>query len=211
MKTLSVVCLCLVPVALAAKEYPRPNVEYSADITMTMESGGQAISMAGKVFSALDRERREIDMMGQQSVIITRHDSKTTLILMPAQKMYLEQKHGAGGAPGMPGGPDPMRTWQDSDVSMTELGKETINGVATTKYELSMKTPDGAAKGLLWLSADRIPIRFEGSSAPSADKARGGTFRMEAKNLKIGKQPAALFEVPAGFQKFTMPSGGPPR
>jgi len=31
---------------------------------------------------------------------------------------------------------------------------------------------------------------------------------MELKNLKIGKQDPKLFEIPAGYQKFEMPSMG---
>ena len=36
-----------------------------------------------------------------------------------------------------------------------------------------------------------------------------GEFSMEYKNIKEGNIPATVFEVPAGYQKMSMPAGMP--
>ena len=44
-------------------------------------------------------------------------------------------------------------------------------------------------------------VRFE-----STQEAGGGNVILELSNLQVGSQSAALFEIPAGYTKFAMPT-----
>ena len=87
------------------------------------------------------------------------------------------------------------------NVEITEVGTETIEGQSTTKYKMIMK--DGSAGGFMWITKDDIVMKMDGVVKNGKDKSR---ITMSLKNLKIGAQDAALFEVPAGFTK--LPSMG---
>jgi hypothetical protein len=80
------------------------------------------------------------------------------------------------------------------------LGQDTVNGIATTKYAIDETVPEGHASGTLWLSRDGIPMRLTGSFA--ATKGRVSTVSWELSHVKIGPQPAELFEAPQGYSKL---------
>ena len=80
------------------------------------------------------------------------------------------------------------------------VGQETVNGIATTKYAIDETVPEGHADGTLWLSRDGIPMKLAGSF--TAQNGRVSTMRWELSHVKIGPQPAALFEPPPGFSKL---------
>ncbi len=126
--------------------------------------------------------------------MIVRTDKQEGYMLMPAQKMYMQldfpQAQAQSGA-----------QTADSDVEITEVGAETVEGQSATKYKMIMK--DGSAGGFLWITKDGIVMKMDGVVKNGNDKSR---ITMTLKNLKIGSQDAALFEVPAGYTK--LPSMG---
>ena len=65
---------------------PVPTVEYSADRVIEAESG----TFGGRVYSALGRERTEMDAGGMKSVMILKLEENKGFMLMPAQRMYQE-------------------------------------------------------------------------------------------------------------------------
>jgi hypothetical protein len=79
-------------------------------------------------------------------------------------------------------------------------GRELVNGIATTKYAIDETVPEGHATGTLWLSADGIPMRLTGNF--TGQNGKPSSIRWELSRVKIGPQPAALFETPAGFSKL---------
>ena len=86
------------------------------------------------------------------------------------------------------------------DGSMSEmnlLGKEKINGRLTEKWEAATVQPNGQRmRSLQWHDVQlKIAIREE---------LPGGYVR-ELKDIKLGKQPDALFEIPAGYKQIEMP------
>jgi len=168
-------------------ELPHPTVEYSADRIMETESG----TFEGKVYATKDKERSETTMRNMQSVMILRRDQQIGYMLMPAQKMYRQMdlaqaQQQSGAAP-------------QNQVDITEVGRETVEGQSTTKYKLIMK--DGSAGGFMWFTADGILMKMDTVVKNGRDKSR---MTITLKNLKIGAQDAALFEVPAGYN--AMPS-----
>jgi hypothetical protein len=90
---------------------------------------------------------------------------------------------------------------QPNDVEITEVGGDTVEGIAATKYKMIMK--DGSAGGFLWLTSEGITVKMDMLSKDGHDKNR---TTVTLKNLVIGPQDAALFDPPADYK--AMPSFG---
>jgi hypothetical protein len=182
--------IALASAASLAATVPVPKVEYTAERVIESEHG----TMKHKVYSAGGKERSEIEMGGMQGVMILRPDKKIGWMLIPAQKMYMEldfaQARERTGAPA------------DEDVEITEVGKETVEGVQTTKYK--MVTADKMYGGFMWFTDDGIPIKMD--LLPREDTKKKSRITMTLRNLHVGDQDDALFELPAGYSK--MPSFG---
>lgn len=192
-RLLSVVGLCwaaLVCGAAAAGPLPVPTVEYSADRTMETDQG----DFSGKVVVAKDKERTEMQMQGMSSITINRRDKQVSWMLMPQQRMYMENDLGSAQQQQPPTGPPP-------DVTISEVGKETLDGIETTKYKLVMK--DGEAGGFMWFTKEGINMKMDLLQKQGRNKTR---MTMTLTNLKIGPQDPALFEIPPGYNK--MPNMG---
>ena len=172
--------------------FAKPSVEYSADRVMTSDSG----KVAGKVYSAKDKERMELNEGGGM-VNIVRMDKKLAWTLMPSKKMYMEHKFSEQKGKRANG------DYQNCDVKQTEKGKEEVNGFSARKMAVEVSCPGNEKHtGTVWLTKEDIPIRMEISKADSKKEM----FQVELKNLKIGKQDPALFEIPAGYTPMSMPS-----
>ena len=94
-------------------------------------------------------------------------------------------------------------------ASRKELGKEAVNGISAVKSQIEATCPDGSGvSGTVWTTRDEILVRMDAVSRKAGGGA-GPRVVMEIRNLRIGKQDPALFEIPAGFSKLTMPAGIP--
>jgi hypothetical protein len=80
------------------------------------------------------------------------------------------------------------------------VGHETVNGVATIKYAVDKAIAQGRLAGALWLGDYGIPMRCDGSFTGHDGKV--STVHWELRNVEIGRQDAALFEVPPGYNKL---------
>jgi hypothetical protein len=172
-----------------AVAWQQPKVEYSADSYMEMAEA----TMQGALHSAPGKERREYVMEGQKMVMIARHDKKVAWVLMPEDKSYMEMKFPKEGRK------DDISGYK---IETTTIGPETVNGVKTTKSKIIMTGPKGEKLGgFWWASKEGIIVKMD---AISVDKGSKDRFKIELKNLKIGKQNPSLFEVPAGYTKMDM-------
>lgn len=146
-------------------------------------------SYVGRIWSMPGEQRHEQELPAVKPVFILHSDSAVGDILLPdlhtAVEFVLPRALAALGKPDLLGKP---------------VGKENINGIPTTKYTVDKKISDGRLTGSLWLSADGIPMKCDGSFTPNKGKA--STVHWELRHVEIGKQNAALFEVPAGFSKL---------
>ncbi len=185
--------LALCVTAFATTTYagglPVPTVEYSADRVIESSAG----TFNGKVYSAKDKERSETSMQGMQSVMILRRDKPLGYMLMPAPKMakppdFKVAQEQSGSQP-------------SDQVDISEVGSETVEGQAATKYKLVMK--DGSAGGFIWVTKDGIAVKMDMLTKSGRDKQR---MTVTLKNVTIGAQDPALFEVPSGYS--AMPSFG---
>jgi hypothetical protein len=183
--------------AVPAWAGPGINAEYSADEVVETADG----MTQSKVYSTPTMERREMSDGGQQMIAITRHDKKVTWTLMPEEKMFMS----------MPIGQSAVKKDEATDLSaykieQTPMGQETINGIVMHKGKMIMTAKDGSKMGgFMWTTKEGIIAKMD---ALSVDQGKKDRFKLEMKNLKIGKQPADLFEIPKGYEKMDMGAMG---
>jgi outer membrane lipoprotein-sorting protein len=150
--------------------------------------------MQGKIYIKGDRARLESSTPLGSVISILRLDKKAMWMLMAGQKTYMEMpldKEAYAKALNIP----------TDEASMKHLGTETINGFDTDKYETHVKTGGQEMKTTMWISKKLgVPLKIE-----SANKS----FIQEYKDIKEGGVDDALFELPAGYKKMTMPAGLP--
>lgn len=170
---------------------PKSTVEYSATRTMQTEM----MDMTSKVFVTPDKERNEMEMMGMKNISIMRRDKKLTWMLMPMQHTYMEHPFGAA-ADKQHENPD------DYNYELTKVGEETMNGFPCEKSKLIVTKPDGTKMGgFIWTSVkERIPVKMDALAKMEGKTMR---FKLELSDIKIGPQPADLFEIPEGYTKMT--------
>jgi len=155
--------------------------DFSADIVSTTKGG----VLTGKIFVAKEKTRMEMS----QAITITRMDKNVVWILMPEQRMYMEQplkpENVVATADKMPG-----------EIERKLIGKETVDGKMTNKYRIVYTVGDKKETIFQWITID--------SGFPVKTAAEDGSWASEYKNLKTGKQPDTLFEIPTGYQKFSL-------
>jgi hypothetical protein len=179
--------------------------DFSADMVDTSQS--KAVNKA-KMYATKDKMRFEPEAQGAHgTAVIVNFTTHTSDALMPERKMYMEFQ---GQGPG-------MQQWsrelfRPSDVgnacsewlklpnnqggTCKNLGSETVNGRSTVKYE---GTNAKGETGYVWVDKKiGFPIKWQ---------SKNDTWELQ--NIKEGSQPASLFEIPAGYQKFQMPTGIP--
>jgi len=177
------VCLLIFLFLFAAPGFAK---DFSADVENRVK-GGQP--MTGKVFLSGEKVRTEMAGM----VSITRLDKKVVWILMPEQKMYMEQ----------PLKPEDLAKAGEksaAEIGRKYLGEERVDGRAAKKYKVTYKTDKEENSMYQWIDNElQVPVKLE-----SVD----GDWTLLYKNVKVGAQRAELFEVPSGYQKVSV--GMPP-
>ncbi len=167
--------------------------EYSAD-QVTKNAKGAVIS-SSKVHVAPQKMR--VEQMGadhkSKSIVIFRFDQKVMRILMTEQKTYMENPLNEAAL---------QKTLKSIPIDAEEevLGTETVNGYACTKkrVEAKIRGPFGMIRSssTVWVS-DQIDL-------PLRTQQKNGETT-ELTNIKPGRQPADLFEVPSGYEKMPSP------
>lgn len=172
------------------------GAEYSADWSLETAEG----AMQGKIHVAGSKERREMVQEGESMVMILRPDKKSVWSLIPGERMYIEMKPGEKGS-----GEGDLSKY---DIEQTTVGQEVVNGVNTTKSKIILKEKPpktGKMGGFWWTTREGIVVKIDAISVEKQSKQR---IKSELKNLKVGRQDPALFEIPAGYSKMGMPDMG---
>ncbi|HEY1301355.1 MAG TPA: hypothetical protein VGF07_12720 [Stellaceae bacterium] len=182
---LSLAILLASAAAAPAETLGDPTVGFSAERVLVFDGK----SYVGHIWSMPGEQRHEQELPAAKPVFILHSGSAIGDIVLSelhtAVEFVLPKALAALGKPGALG---------------TPAGSETVNGVPTTRYVVDKKIPEGRLAGTLWLSADGIPMKCDGSFTPNRGKA--STVHWELRHVVIGKQSAALFEVPAGYAKL---------
>jgi outer membrane lipoprotein-sorting protein len=180
--------------AAGEKTQQQSQAEYSAD----SYTENAEMTLKEKVYAAPGKLRKEPAMGDSTPVTIIRMDKGVMWTLMPDDKMAMEMsmQQAQSKSPGVD-----MSGYQ---MEKTEVGREVVNGHEAIKYKMIMTGPKGnKLGGFQWVVSPGIQIKMDAVSKDGDSKER---IKMELTNLKIGKQDPALFEIPDGYTKMTMPS-----
>jgi outer membrane lipoprotein-sorting protein len=151
-------------------------------------------SFKGKMFLKGDNLRQEMDIKGEKQVTIFRKDKGVVWILMPGQKMYMEMM--AGSQNNMASvNPDELEKIGEKKF----IGKEEVNGYMCSKYHYTFHDPS-VSPATYWISEElNFPVKMEIDGA-------SGHMVMEYRNIQEKTVPYALFNIPSGYQKMSMPT-----
>ncbi len=178
-------CLTLVPGAAGAATLGDARVGFSADRTLVIDGH----TYLGKIWTMPGKERHEQAIKGFRPVFLLRAGSPLGEIMLPQLKTVVQFAM-----------PPELRVLGSPELKKHPVGQESVNGIVTTKYAIDEAVPEGHATATLWLSRDGIPMRLVGSF--TGRKGKVSTVRWELSHVKIGPQPASLFEAPPGFSKL---------
>ena len=196
-RTLLLAALALALMVPAAFAQPAlTGTPFSADMNMTTK--GERGVMNGKLYAGQGKWRMDMQMQGQQAMMIFDASSQVGYMLMPAQKMYMEvHADRPGMGPRLPKAKpmDPSNPCADNpDMTCTKVGKEMVNGRSTDRWEFTSKK-DKDNTYTAWVDEKlHFPIKTQTSEGEG----------MELSNIQEGPQPASLFEIPSGYTKFDM-------
>ncbi|TKB72506.1 MAG: hypothetical protein E8D46_12910 [Nitrospira sp.] len=188
---LAIVGASLLLAGTAAAVEEKLNVEYSADQVIEAEE----VAMKSRVFHTPTKERREMSQGGQNMIIIMRHDKKVSWTVMPEEHIYME----AAMKPSADKDKTDMSAYK---IEQTPVGQEMLNGVNMNKSKIIMTHSSGSKMGgFMWTTKEGIMAKIDAIAVEKGSKDR---FKMEQTNIKVGKQPADLFELPRGVEKMDM-------
>jgi hypothetical protein len=155
---------------------------FSADLVTV--TGNE--KMEGKVFVGNEKMRFETEDM----ITITRIDKQVIWMLMPSEKMYMEQRVSKGNVV-------PSNEPAPGELERVHLGTEMVGGKAADKYRITVNNNGQKDEFFQWIAKD--------SGFPVKMAAVDGSWWQEYRNLVIGEPPSSVFELPAGYQKMQMP------
>jgi len=167
---------------------------FSADIVSRIGIKDQAgTELHGKLYVTPDRWREEetVDVNGKPATITTilRADRHVQWMLMPEPRQYAER-------PLEPADEKPIADLCEGWVTLTPVGTEAVNGQPADKYDHS--NAQCATAYTYVSSSSHLPLKTEATCAD--------TYAVtEYQHVQAGAPPAELFELPAGYQKFTLP------
>ena len=163
------------------------SMSYSAERTVTVNGN----SYTGTVFHMPGRDRHEQVIQGMPEVVILDAAAKRGWLVLPGLRSYVEFAF-----------PQLMAELGDPSLLRRPVGRETINGVRTTKFRIERTAADGMqAQGFAWVSPDGVLMRLDGTvQRPGA--SRPTAIRMELDKLQPGRQDQGLFDLPPGLVKL---------
>jgi hypothetical protein len=181
----AILCLILAAGAASAATLGDAQIGFTADRTLVLDGH----DYVGKVWAMPGRERHEQAIQAFRPIFLLRTGSPLGEVVLPQLKTIVQFAL-----------PAEWRLLGSPELRKHPVGQETVNGIATTKYAIDETVPEGHVSGTLWLSRDGIPMRLAGSLTRQQGKV--STVRWELSHVRIGPQPAALFEAPHGFSKL---------
>jgi hypothetical protein len=175
----------LLPAIAVAATLGEARIGFTADRLLVVDGH----SYQGKIWTMPGKERHEQAIQAFRPVFLLRSDNPIGEIVVPQLHTTVQFTM-----------PPEMRLLRSPVLTKKPAGEESVNGIATTKYRIDETVPEGHAEGMLWLSRDGIPMKLAGSF--TAQNGRVSTIRWELSHVKIGPQPAALFEAPPEYSKL---------
>ncbi len=170
-------------VSLNAQQTTIPS--FSAD---EIHTTGKKVT-TGKIYASADAVRTEGERKEKKTISIMRLDKKVIWNLMPDQKMYME-------IPFM-GSADVASMAKDAKLEKEPLGSQQVGAYHCDKYRV--KT---TYEGKVYNSVEWDAKELNGFAVKKGDEK--GSWTIEYQNVHLGPQDPSLFELPAGYQKFSL-------
>lgn len=158
---------------------------YAEDFAADMVSSSNDGSFTAKLYVSGDKSRT--DMPG--AVTISRMDKKVVWMLMPAEKMYVEQPIDTRAAMS-------TREKVDGEIDRKVEASEIVNGRSTVKYRVTFEVNGRRESVFQWID--------ESAHIPVKTAAIDGSWSSEFRNIRTGPQDSELFEIPAGYNKMSL-------
>jgi len=161
---------------------------YAQDFSADMVSSSAEGSFTGKIYVSGEKSRMEMP----EAITISRIDRKVAWVLIPSEKMYMEQ-------PLNPRSAASTSEKMDGEIERKAEGKEVVNGRNTTKYRVAYQAEGKREEVFQWID--------ESAHMPVKTAAIDGSWSSEFKNIHAGPQDPGIFEIPAGYRpmSFDMP------
>jgi hypothetical protein len=176
---------------------------FTGDIAIKNKEGKD---LNGKLYFSGSKMRMDMNSGGRDAVMIYDIASKTSYMIMPQQKMYMEMKAGQM-ARNLPKISD-LKSYdpdhpcaQQENMTCEKIGSETIDGRSTDHWTFK-DDKDGSVMHA-WIDRKiHYPIR---TTTPDS--------QMDISNIQEGEPSASLFEIPSDYRKFDMGAfaGGHPQ
>ena len=189
------------------------NQTFSATLLMQVSNSGVPMTMSGKMSFDHGSSRTEMDMadmkgggippeamtqmksMGlDRMVTVSQSGKKTVYVIYPNAQAYAEM------AP-----PDmtPAAT-NDSQVEITELGKESVDGHPCVKNNAVVTDKQGNKHQFtLWNATDlkNFPVKIE-MNEPGNGSSPAVAMTVSYQNISFSKPDASSFSPPTGYTKY---------
>ena len=161
---------------------------YAQDFSADMVSSSAEGSFTGKIYVSGEKSLMEMP----EAITISRMDKKVAWMLMPSEKMYMEQ-------PLNPHSAVSTTDKIDGEIERKVEGNEQVNGRDTTKYRVTFQAEGKREEVFQWID--------ESAHIPVKTAAIDGSWSSEFKNIHTGPQDQSSFEIPAGYRpmSFDMP------
>jgi hypothetical protein len=188
------------PLAMLLPITGRPSAETLGDARVGFSAeriliiNGQ--SYVGRMWHMPGEQRHEQELPSLKPIFILRTDSAVADVILPQLHTVVEFAL-----------PKEILLLGNRNLLREPIGQETVNGIATTKYAVKEASPAGRTTGSLWLSSDGIPMKCEARF--EANNQKVSTLHWELRDVKIGNQVAALFELPHGYAKLSPEAAAP--
>jgi len=169
-----------------------PSAAWAAEFSarMLVKDGDKV--MPGKLYVQGGLLRQEFNDERGQTITVVRPDKKVVWVILPQERTYMELPLKAR----LPG---QFIQMPPDVVQKRPLGKETINGYETEKYQVSVRSGEGLEFQTIWVSPKLgMPLKLV------VERRR---FSVEYRDIREGKQAERWFALPAGYQKLASPAG----
>ena len=181
-----VLALCLTLIATASVA---SAAGYSADVVTTSKSGTTLSKMW--VSYSLWAQRMEMPAHPEM-IIIVRMDKKLVWNINVPEKQYMEMSW----RPEMAANAIASGEKAPTEIERTYLLTETVEGYVADKYQITHQIGNDRTTHFIWLLKDNnlFPIKSQYKDSVTVFK-----------NLVFEEPAAAMFEIPSGYQKLSLP------
>ncbi|MCP3869663.1 MAG: DUF4412 domain-containing protein [Gammaproteobacteria bacterium] len=126
------------------------TIQFSAD---TYQKGPQGEEY-GRIYVGNNQTRSEMTQNNQTKIMIVDTENRVSRLLIPAQKIYMEQKSNVPKSSPVTGGEvNPCQGIQGAQCK--RLGQEDVAGRSATKWEMINQFKDKTFKSTLWIDTAR--------------------------------------------------------